>query len=38
MEDLRNILNELYDQFGYDEVNAALSQILDEYILEEFEK
>ena len=42
MEDLRNALNELYDSFGYNEVNAALSQILDEYtkqqLLEEFKK
>lgn len=34
MEELRKALNELYDRFGHNEVTLALSQILDELIVE----
>lgn len=35
MKELREALNELYERFGWNEVTVALSQIVDEYIIEE---
>lgn len=42
MEELRNALGELYEEFGHNQVTLRLSEILDKYIAdiqaEEFEK
>lgn len=35
MEEVRKMVEELYLQFGYNEVVVAASQILDQYIVEE---
>ena len=35
VEELREILNYLYDKFGYNEAVAHVSKLLDEYIVEE---
>ena len=32
MNDLKEVLGELYEQFGHTEVTQRLSEILDEYI------